>query len=151
MNYLGLNSIALEMMMALYLWLCLAAPLYFWTTPFFSYLFKSSLKLGICSSFLFLEFFPEFPEWPVRPVWADLAPLFFSCPPSVDFFNESSGTFFAGASWWDFESSDLSSPTIIFSLLPIWLDLAELTLWDYSIPAYVYVQRKDSDPPSFVE
>ena len=50
----------------------------------------------------------------VRPVWADLASFFYSCPPSAEFFNESSGTFFAGASWWDFEGSDLSSPMIIF-------------------------------------
>jgi len=73
-------------------------------------------------------------------------------PPSIEFFSESLGTFFAGAFWRDFESSGLSSPTIIFfSLLSIRLDLAELTLWDYSIQACVYVQEKDSDPPSFVE
>ena len=40
---------------------------------------------------------------------------------------------------------------LYFSLLPIRLDLAELTLWDYSIQACVYVKEKDSDPPSFVE
>src|SRR6185312_2853283 len=33
-------------------------PFCFWTTPFFSYLAKSSLKLGLCFSLLFLEFFP---------------------------------------------------------------------------------------------
>ena len=48
-------------------------PFCCWTTPFFSYLTKSSLKLGLSFSLLFLEFFPELPEWPVRPVWADLS------------------------------------------------------------------------------
>ena len=40
---------------------------------------------------------------------------------------------------------------LYFFLLSIRLDLAELTLWDYSIQACVYVQEKDSNPPSFVE
>ena len=66
---------------------------------------------------LFLELFPEFPEWLVRlvrPIFADSTPFFYFCPPSVEFSNESSGTFFAGVSWRNFEGSDLSTNNYIF-------------------------------------
>ena len=89
---------------------------FFWVAPFSSYLAKSCLKLGLPFFLLFLEFFPELPEGPVRPVsrpvrlvCTDLT-SFYSCPPSVEFFDEASRDFFI--------CSNLGSPmTIFFSIV----------------------------------
>ena len=66
--------------------------------------------------------FLELPERPVRSIFRPVRPIFVDSsfflllPPSVEFFNETSRNFFAGTSWRDFESSDISSPIIIFFL-----------------------------------
>jgi len=106
-NYLDLdeNPIAPEVLMtASNAWLCSASPSV-WAIPFFSYLARNSLKLGLLL-FLALEQFPDSLGAPVRPVLGPVRPVesvrpllgpirmvdllsaffFLSCPPSVEVF-----------------------------------------------------------------
>ena len=141
--------------------LALVGPFFcFWAAPSFLYLVRSTFEARLC----FVLVAETFCRTPRRTGQTGFqtdqtglsrpGALFFSCPPLPEHWILQ--WVFRDLLCWSFlvrfwKLRSLFTNNYIFFLLSIRLDLAELTLWDYSIQACVYVQEKDSNPPSFVE